>query len=174
LPISAANTSPKRVAPRIARFRACTRSPLSMDGAIRKGRWSRHRSRERVNWCRLNRSRQAVLSLLLSFSILSAFAKRLPPKPVPAVVNAGIQYSAAGDGRTQYVVATDLNTSRELWRVMIFRNSINAQLEEDVQSVFITNLKLVGDSLLVKDEKNRCYRLEVASRHVKREHCSSF
>lgn len=72
-----------------------------------------------------------------------ALAKRVPLKPVPPVVADGIRYSAEGDPRNQYVVATDVATDKLLWKVRVFHMHIKFWIgEEDVQWVFITNLKL--------------------------------
>ena len=46
-----------------------------------------------------------------------AMAKRVNPKPVAPVTANGVEYSADGDGRNQYVSATDISTAKELWRM---------------------------------------------------------
>ena len=102
------------------------------------------------------------LTLMLLFSLClsadSASAKRSTPKPVPPVIYKGITYSAPNNnGMFNYVLASD-STGRELFRIKVFDMPIDANLEEDVQWVFITALRLSGGSLLVKDEKGRCYR----------------
>jgi hypothetical protein len=85
----------------------------------------------------------------------SAVAKRNPPKPVPPVISGGIRYSAEGDARDQYVVATDMASGNQLWKVKVFHNRIKPWMEVDVQWVVITDLKLVDNALLVKDERSR-------------------
>jgi hypothetical protein len=95
-------------------------------------------------------------------------AKRAAPQSVNPVVSGNTKYSAQGDGRTGYVVANEVITGKELWRVEIFRVHLEPGLEEDVQWVFITELKLVDNALLVKDEKHRCYVLDLSTRQVKR------
>ncbi len=114
----------------------------------------------------------AVLVVLAFFSA-SALAKRLPPQPVPPVVSGGIRYSAGGHGRDQYVVAADAASGKELWRIKVFHNRIKPWLEEDVQWVYITDLKLVDHSILVRDEKSRCYSVDLKSKHVKRRECGA-
>lgn len=95
----------------------------------------------------------------------------MPPKPVAPVVSGGIRYSAEGDGRDQYVAAADASSGNVLWRVKVFHTHIKFWVEEDVQWVFITNLKLVGNSLFVRDEMSRCYSVVLTKRHVKRQQC---
>jgi hypothetical protein len=114
----------------------------------------------------------AALIVVAVFSIPSGLsAKRLEPKPVKPVVSANIEYSADGDGRTGYVVATQVATGKELWRVKIFHIHVKPWLEEDVQWVFISDLKLLDNTLLVRDEKSRCYRVDLATRHVHKSRC---
>jgi len=112
------------------------------------------------------------LLLALLTSSISVEAKRAAPAPVAPVVSAGISYSAAGDGRDQYVSAADVSNGKELWRVRIFHNVIDPWLEEDVQWVHISGLKLAGTtSLAVKDEKSRCYLLDLKTKSVRKESC---
>ncbi len=46
---------------------------------------------------------------------------RILPKPVIPVVENGVQYSSTGDGKTAYVVATEVSTGKQLWKAAIFR-----------------------------------------------------
>jgi len=103
-----------------------------------------------------------------------AAAKRLPPKPVSPVISDGIRYTAEGDGRDQYVVAADAGSGRVLWKVKVFHNVIKFWMEEDVQWVFITDLKLVDNTLLVRDEDARCYSVELKTRAVTNVRCGAF
>jgi hypothetical protein len=99
------------------------------------------------------------------------YAKRIAAKPVSPVVSNGVEYSAEGGGQVQYVVATDMGSSRQLWKVEIFRTHIKPWLEPDVQLVFITDLALRGGTLLIRDEKARCYELKLATKKVKKRAC---
>ncbi len=99
-------------------------------------------------------------------------AKRIPAKPVKPVSANGITYSAEGDGKNGYVVATQTSTQKELWRVRIFKVHIKFWLgEEDVQWVYITDLRIAGNSLLVRNEKARCYDLDLTKRKSRRTSC---
>jgi hypothetical protein len=117
------------------------------------------------------RSKLPIACVVLVFVTLCAQAKRMPPKAVTPVVSGGIRYSAEGDGRDQYVAAADASSGNVLWRVKVFHTPIKSWVEEDVQWVFITNLKLAGNSLLVRDEMSRCYSVDLTKRHVKRQQC---
>jgi hypothetical protein len=96
----------------------------------------------------------------------SARAARLPPKPVTPIIANGIRYSAEGTGRDQYVVAVDVKTCNVLWKVRVFHTNIWSWWEEDVQWVFITNLKLTDKSLLVDSERRWRYSVDLATKRV--------
>jgi hypothetical protein len=98
-------------------------------------------------------------------------AKRAAPQPVDPVVTGNIRYSAQGDGRTGYVVANEVATGKELWKVEIFHIHVKPWREEDNQWIFINNLKLLEGALLVRDERSRCYRVGLATRHVTNATC---
>lgn len=110
------------------------------------------------------------LAVLLAVP-MTLSAKRVPPQPVSPIVHNNVKYSAEGDGRTGYVVATDDSNGTELWRAKIFHVHLKPFLEEDVQWVFISDLKLSGNALLVRDEKSRCYRVDLFTKHVQRSSC---
>lgn len=118
---------------------------------------------------------QKFLSILAVVALLgiplNLSAKRGAATPVNPVVRGNIRYSAQGDGRIGYVIASEVTTGKELWRVEIFRIHIKPWIEEDVQWVFISDLKLLDNALLVRDEKSRCYRLDLATRRVQKSLC---
>jgi len=109
--------------------------------------------------------------VLTTFLAIPLRAKRVTPAPVNPVVTTNTKYSAAGDGRRGYVLASDLITGKELWRAEIFHINIKPFLEEDVQWVFISDLKLSGKTLLVRDEKSRCYTVDLVTTHVQKSRC---
>lgn len=108
---------------------------------------------------------------LISLSNILA-AKIAPLKPVPPVESKGVRYSADRNGRDQYVVAADTSTGKLLWRVRVFHTHIKPWIEEDIQWVFITELKLVNNSLFVRDGKERCYAVDIKTHAVRKADCS--
>jgi hypothetical protein len=114
-----------------------------------------------------------LLAIALALAKGNVSAKRMGPKPVAPVVYEGVEYSAHGDGRDAYIVATSVETKKELWKVRVFHTRIKPHLEEDVQWVFITHLKIEGESLLVRDEKARCYSVGLARHEAKRVECGT-
>ena len=117
------------------------------------------------------RRKIVIACVVLLFFAVSALAKRVSPKPVAPVISGGIRYSAWGDGRDQYVVAADASTGNRLWRVKVFHTHIKFWVEEDVQWVFITKLKIADNSLFVRDEKSRCYSVDLTRKKVKKQPC---
>jgi hypothetical protein len=115
-------------------------------------------------------ARPAIPYSLLAIVLLAGplFGKRATPSPVSPVSYKGIKYSAPNDdGRMGYVRACD-SSGKCLFRISVFETTINPELEEDVQWVFIADLKLIGNSLLVKDERGRCYSINLDSKVVKK------
>jgi hypothetical protein len=113
----------------------------------------------------------AILCVALFFAAAAAVAKRIPPKPVPPVISGEIRYSAEGDGRDEYVVAADASRGNVLWKVKIFHNHIKFWMEGCVQWVYISDLKLVDNSLLVRDERSRCYSVDLTRKRVTKRQC---
>ncbi len=58
-----------------------------------------------------------------------------------------------------------------MWKVKVFHNHFKIWIEEDVQWVYITDLKLVDDSLLVRDERSRCYSVDLKKKRVRKRQC---
>jgi hypothetical protein len=83
----------------------------------------------------------------------------------------GREYSAEGDGRNAFVVATDVRTGTVLWKVKIFHTRIKPWIEEDNQWIFISELRMAGNTLFIRNEKARCFSLDVRSKRVKKEKC---
>ncbi len=118
-------------------------------------------------------SRRWALSLAILLSMaavmmaLPLYGKRAAPKPVPPVTVGSIQYSAPNSPDVMgYVVATEVGTGREVWRVRIYRVFYNPFLETDVQDVHITSLVVSGNTLLITNEDGGKYMLDLASRKV--------
>jgi outer membrane protein assembly factor BamB len=110
---------------------------------------------------------------VISFATAVATAKIPPMKPVAPVESNGVRYSAVQDGAGPYVVADDITTGKQLWRVRVFRTRIKPWIEADVQWILIKELKLVESSLFVRDGKARCYAVNTRDHRVRKAVCSS-
>jgi hypothetical protein len=112
--------------------------------------------------------RRAYPALTIVLLAGPLFAKRAAPEPVAPISYGGLKYSAPNDdGRIGYVQASD-SVGKRLFRIRVFETNIDPSLEEDVQWVFISGLKLVGNSLWVKDEKSRCYSINLDTKAVEK------
>ncbi|TXG76694.1 MAG: hypothetical protein E6R11_07635 [Rhodocyclaceae bacterium] len=107
-----------------------------------------------------------TLVLLLSLgAIPPSSAKRAAPATVAAVVIGAVEYSAPATAMG-YIVATDRNTHRELWRQRIYEILRDPGLEADVQDVFITSLELLNGRLLIRNERGEVFLLDPGTRAV--------
>lgn len=95
----------------------------------------------------------------------SGSAKRAAPKPVAPLVVNSVEYSAPHD-LMGFVVATDAKTRKELWRERIYTVRINPDLERDVQDVFITSLTSEDGALVITNERQERFTLDLATRKV--------
>jgi hypothetical protein len=96
----------------------------------------------------------------------SADAKRAAPRAVPPVIRDGIAYSAPPD-RVGHVVATWAKTGREFWSRQVYAIKYRRGLEQDVQWVFINDLRFEGGKLKVGNEKGGEFELDPESLNVK-------
>jgi outer membrane protein assembly factor BamB len=119
------------------------------------------------------RLRATVVHATLVLATMTAVAKIAPLRPVAPVQANGVRYSADRDGRDQYAVATDIATGKQLWKVKVFHTHIKFWIEEDVQWVFITDLRLMDNSLFVRDGKARCYAVVIKNHRVRKAPCSA-
>jgi hypothetical protein len=99
--------------------------------------------------------------------------KRVGPPRVPPVTLEGVKIKAVHWGRERgfgqnggYIAALDPNTGKELWALKVYDIVYDPVLEEDVQDVFIRRMKAEGGALLVTDENDRRYRVDVKTRTV--------
>jgi NTP pyrophosphatase (non-canonical NTP hydrolase) len=111
-----------------------------------------------------------LLCLLLTAIIASeAWAKRAAPAPVTPVVHKGVKYVAPNaNGLEGKIEARNEETGKILWDVVIYTIKIDPSLEQDVQWVFITGLAVQDNTLLVTNEKNEQYILDLMTRKVEK------
>jgi hypothetical protein len=110
-------------------------------------------------------SRILILIVLLSAMILPASAKRVAPEPVVPVIFNSVEYSAPFEFMG-FVVATDVNDRKVLWKKRIYSIHYIPYLETDVQDVFITSLSIEGNDLIIRNEDDCKFSLNLTSRKV--------
>lgn len=114
---------------------------------------------------------RSLVWLLIGLTLLpeAAFAKRTPAPRLPPIVHNGVRYNVPNDrGTVGYVVASDFATGKQLWKRTVFRKCICPLLEQDVQWVFIKEMRLEGERLILVDERGRTYALDLSTRKVQR------
>jgi hypothetical protein len=100
---------------------------------------------------------------------LTLHAKRTAAPRVEPIVHAGINYSVPNDrGTVGYVVASDALTGKELWKKTVFRKPICPVVEHCVQWVFIKEMRLEGEKLILVAERGKRYSLDLNTRRVKK------
>jgi acyl-CoA hydrolase len=111
-----------------------------------------------------------VLCLTLAALVAKeAWAKRTAPKPVTPAIHHGVKYVALNaNGREGKIEARDEKTGEKLWQTVIYTVKIDPGLEEDVQWVFITSLAVRDETLLVTNEKNEQYILDLGTKKVEK------
>ena len=107
--------------------------------------------------------RLACCLAALALAVAPALAKRAAPAPVAPVVVGEVEYSVPL-GEMGFVVATDVKTRKELWRVRVYEVRIDPNLEEDVQHVFIKSLTHERGMLIVTNERGDTFTLDPATR----------
>ena len=109
-----------------------------------------------------------TIAALLLAGISPVRAKRAAPIEVAPIAVGGVCYSAPRDAMG-FVVAKDLKSGRELWRVRIYEVRVDPKLERDVQDVFITSLEVKDGILLVTNERGEKYALDLKTHKVTRQ-----
>lgn len=112
----------------------------------------------------LRRSFSLLMGLaVLLCAVLPASAKRAAPKSVPPVTIGQIEYSAPPEFMG-FVIATDKQSQKELWRERIYTVKIDPALERDVQDNFIAALAVERGVLVITDERGAQFSLDPATR----------
>ena len=111
----------------------------------------------------------ALVFLGLFVLPITVLAKRTPAPVVEPIVHKDIRYTVPNDTGTKgYVVASDAATGKQLWEKTIFRKCICPCVEHDVQWIFIKQMRLNAGRLILVDERNRTYSLDLKTRSVKK------
>lgn len=110
-----------------------------------------------------------ISSLLLA--TLLAEAKRGAPAEVLPVTVGNIEYSAPHRNGTHrkmgLLEARDLKSGKLIWSRQIYAVKYDPDLEGDVQDVFIKSITAEGNHLIINNERNSKYQLDLNSLEVK-------
>ena len=109
-----------------------------------------------------------IFSLLLT--TLLAEAKRGVPAEVLPVTVGNIEYSAPHRNGTQkqmgFIEARDSRSGKLIWSRQIYAVKYDPDLVGDVQDVFIKRITVEGNSLIITNERNSKYQLDLNSLEV--------
>ncbi len=110
-----------------------------------------------------------LMVLLAVFAVLSfstVHAKRAVPAKVPPVTVGQIEYRAP-TSQMGCVEAWDTESNEMIWRRQIYVVKYTVGLERDVQEVFITTLRFKDKTLVVTNERESEYELDLDTLQVK-------
>ncbi|MDM8535175.1 hypothetical protein QUF70_00305, partial [Desulfobacterales bacterium HSG17] len=65
-----------------------------------------------------------------------------------------------------YIEAWDLNTDKLLWELEIYRIEPDKSVEPDIQDVFITNMKIESNILIIKNEENDIFKVDLETKEI--------
>lgn len=100
---------------------------------------------------------------------------RAPPRPVAPVVLDGVRYAPVlgdidRDGQIGGILGAFDASNRELWRLRVYENVRVPGLEGDVQDVFFHSMRMEGGLLLIENERNERFEVDLAARRVVARH----
>ncbi len=109
----------------------------------------------------------AMLTIVFClFLTAPVFAKRSPPVKVEPVRVAEVEYRVPHD-QMGCVEAWDVRTNQLIWRKQVYVVKYDVDLEKDVQDVFITAVELQKGKLLLKNERQSEYELDLETLQAK-------
>jgi hypothetical protein len=112
----------------------------------------------------------SLISFLLLATLL-AEAKRGAPAEVLPVTVGNIEYSVPHRNGAQkqmgFIEARDLKSGKLIWSRQIYAVKYDPDLEGDVQDVFIKSITVEGNHLIITNERNSKYQLDLNSLEVK-------
>ena len=114
--------------------------------------------------CMKKRYTLIVLLLVLYFiCTVQVFASRssLPAKISPVIYN-DLRIVAENNSSDNMgiVQAFNVNTNKLIWSKKIYKVEIKSGIEEDTQWIFIKEIKIDNDKLLVVNESNKIYEVD--------------
>lgn len=117
----------------------------------------------------------SLFSIILFLCSLSAYTSRVAPSNVEPITYKGLKYNVVHWGISKgldqqggYIEIIDVKKNKHLYYIKVYSYTYNEELEKDVQDIFIKSMKRVDDTLIVIDEKNRKYQVDLKTRKVKK------
>ena len=111
-----------------------------------------------------------LISFLLLATLLTEAKRGAPAEALPVTVG-NIEYSAPHRNGTYrkmgLLEARDLKSGKLIWSRQIYAVKYDPDLEGDVQDVFIKSITAEGNHLIINNERNSKYQLDLNSLEVK-------
>ena len=112
----------------------------------------------------------SLISSLLLATLLAEAKRGAPAEALPVTVG-NIEYSAPHRNGTHrkmgLLEARDLKSGKLIWSRQIYAVKYDPDLEGDVQDVFIKSITAEGNHLIITNERNSKYQLDLNSLEVK-------
>ena len=100
-----------------------------------------------------------ILTTIIAFSVCNkAIAKRAPAPKIRPLIYRGVKIIAPNTPQKMgYVEAWDMEENKKVWEKKVYDVVIDPKKEADVQWIFISSLEIKDGRLIVKDERNKIY-----------------
>jgi len=108
-----------------------------------------------------------IVVMMLALFVSVVFAERSEPAKVQPVTHQGIEYRAPHE-KMGVVEAWDNATGKMLWDTKVYTVNYDPKMEKDVQDIFITKLEIKDDQLIVTNESQNRYSIDVKTQEVKK------
>ena len=112
----------------------------------------------------------SLISSLLLVTLLAEAKRGAPAEVLPATVG-NIEYSAPHRNgphkQMGFIEARELKSGKLIWSRQIYTVKYDPDLEGDIQDVFIKSITVEGNYLIITNERNSKYQLDLNSLEVK-------
>jgi hypothetical protein len=112
----------------------------------------------------------SLISSVLVATLLAEAKRGVPAEVLPLTVG-NIEYSAPHRNGTHKqmgsIEARDPKSGKLIWSRQIYAVKYDPDLEGDIQDVFIKRITVEGNSLIITNERNSKYQLDLNSLEVK-------
>ena len=107
---------------------------------------------------------QIILSIGLMFLLNPLLSKRLEPKKVNSVLHNGKEYSI-NHSKIGTILVRDKESKKEKI-VTVYTIDYDPNLEKDVQDVFIKSIKIYNNYLLIQNESDSIYKMDLETNEI--------
>ena len=112
----------------------------------------------------------SLVSSLLLATLLAEAKRRASAEVLPSKVE-NIEYSAphrnGSHKQMGFIEARDLKSGKIIWSRQIYTVKYDPDLVGDIQEVFIKRITVEGNNLIITNERNSKYQLDLNSLEVK-------